>query len=78
MPKEAARIFLKVTNVRCEQLRDITNADAKSEGVMCASDNSGLMHRFNFRVLWDSITDESTNWIANPWVWVYEFERIKP
>ena len=78
MPKEAARIFLKVTNVRCEQLRDITNADAKSEGVMCASDNSGLMHRFNFRVLWDSITDESTNWIANPWVWVSEFERIKP
>ena len=78
MPRKAARIFLRVTNVRCEQVQDITNADAKSEGVMCATDNSGIMHRFNFRFLWDSITDESTNWNANPWVWVYEFERIKP
>ena len=77
MPRSAARIFLRVTNVRCEQVQDITNADAKSEGVMCATDNSGIMHRFNFRFLWDSITDESTNWNANPWVWVYEFERIK-
>ena len=30
--KEAARIFLKVTNVRCERLQDITEDDAISEG----------------------------------------------
>lgn len=33
MPKEAARIFLKVTNVRVERLQDITSDDAISEGV---------------------------------------------
>lgn len=33
MPKGAARIWLKVTNVRVERLQDITPKDAESEGV---------------------------------------------
>lgn len=33
MPREAARIFLKVTDVRVEQLQDITESEAISEGV---------------------------------------------
>lgn len=33
MPKEAARIWLKVTNVRVERLHDITPKDAENEGV---------------------------------------------
>lgn len=33
MPKEAARIFLKVEDVRVERLRDITEEQASSEGV---------------------------------------------
>lgn len=33
MPKEAARIFLKVKDVRVERLRDITEEQALSEGV---------------------------------------------
>ena len=33
MPKEAARIWLKVTDVRVEQLQDITPKDAENEGV---------------------------------------------
>lgn len=32
MPKEAARIFLKVTNVRIANLQDITDEEAKKEG----------------------------------------------
>lgn len=32
MPKEAARIFLKVTNVRIASLQDITDKEAKKEG----------------------------------------------
>ena len=33
MPKEAARIFLKVTDVRVERLQDITPQQAENEGV---------------------------------------------
>ena len=33
MPKEAARIWLKITDVRVERLQDITPKDAKNEGV---------------------------------------------
>lgn len=43
MPKEAARIFLKVTDVRVERLKDMTDKDALNEGaqgVKC--DHEGL------------------------------------
>lgn len=33
MPKEAARIFLKITDVRVERLQDITDADCWHEGL---------------------------------------------
>ena len=77
MPKEAARIWLKVKKVKAQRLQEITNDDAKAEGVICATDNSGMMHRHKFRVLWDSITDTQTSWDANPWVWVIDFERLE-
>ncbi len=35
MPKEAARIWLKVTNVRVERLQEITDEQAKREGIQC-------------------------------------------
>lgn len=41
MPKEAARIFLKVTNVRVERLQDISEDDAKAEGIDRGLDMNG-------------------------------------
>lgn len=91
MPKEAARIWLKVTNVRVEQLQDITEDGAEAEGVI---DNRGFIHspeneydriytaREHFIEIWDRTIKKSDldsyGWDANPWVWVIEFERCEP
>ena len=85
MPKEAARIFLRVIDVRVERLQDITYEECKAEGfdgVIFEDDTGGLpaiaIRRFSG--LWDSTikpTDRDRfGWNANPWVWVIEFERI--
>lgn len=87
MPKEAARIFLRVTVVRCERLQDISVADVWAEGTTlppidepeCSEE---AYARFAFQVLWEStIKQEDADvygWNANPWVWVYNFERVCP
>lgn len=81
MPKSAARIFLRVTGMRVERLQDITEGQAKAEGlennVMSDFGSSALK---KFVGLWDSIIKKSDidkyGWYANPWVWVFEFERV--
>lgn len=81
MPKEAARIWLKVTELRVEQLQEITEVQAQAEGC-----NSGLLTgactaRGQFEDLWNSTIKKSDldyyGWSANPWVWVIEFERCE-
>ena len=85
MPKEAARIFLRVIDVRVERLQDITYEGCKAEGfdgVIFEGDTEGLpaiaINRFS--KMWGSTikpTDRDYfDWNANPWVWVIEFERI--
>lgn len=82
MPKEAARIWLKVTDVRVERLQDITEEGAINEG--CIDDieyAKGKSARNHFIGLWNSTIKKSDidiyGWSANPWVWVVEFERCK-
>ena len=83
MPKSAARIFLLVTDVRVEQVRQITEDDAKAEGVQIGRDNPGcgnscVNYRTAFSLLWDSINAKrGYPWESNCWVWVYGFERIE-
>lgn len=95
MPKEAARIFLRVKDVRVERLLDIDNADAIAEGFSgtpCHHENAdpvlGCTDCLNtgwleppfaeFAQLWDTTIKPADRdrygWIANPWVWVIEFE----
>ncbi len=81
MPKEAARIFLRVTNVRVERLQDIDEGQARKEGFLNDIDfinGTGKSAAKHFADLWDSTVnpDDKYGWIANPWVWVIEFERI--
>jgi hypothetical protein len=77
MPREAARIFLRVTNVRVERLQDISEDEAIKEGAKAYGPNncSGTSARIAFAEIWDKTTTEH-EWRTNPWVWVYEFEKI--
>jgi hypothetical protein len=83
MPKEAARIFLRVTDVRAERLQGITEGGAKAEGATCVplNDIEFAPARLNFGYIWDCTVKKSDldkyGWDANQWVWVYEFERCE-
>lgn len=92
MPKEAARIFLRVTGVRVERLKDITVEQCIKEGfegVSCDCawgctdcQGSGWLEPpiVGFVDTWNSTIKKSDldkyGWDANPWVWAISFERI--
>ena len=79
MPREAARIFLRVTDVRVERLDDMTTDDVFMEGVFPTSTFEHIRDRWH--QVWNSTIkpkDRPTyGWAANPWVWVIRFERIR-
>lgn len=71
MPREAARIFLRVTDVRVERLQEIDDGGVVAEGLEIGC---------YFDELWNRTIKPKDRplygWEANPWVWVIEFERI--
>lgn len=88
MPRWASRILLEVVSVRVERLQDISEADAKAEGVIW--DDAGQYWQPSedincpccfaygaYAELWESINGRES-WDANPWVWVVEFRRVTP
>jgi len=91
MPREAARLFIKITGVRVERLQDISEADAKAEGV--SRDHRMMMYagmgkasiemlervyRDEFILLWNDINAKrGYSWESNPWVFCYSFERVE-
>jgi hypothetical protein len=127
MPREAARLFLRIKTVKAQQVQDITEAEAKAEGVTRIFDhltkeeydkwnamtsfqkpqnehsyNNYLWHgrfrhgegnkhaawpyqysgydsaRDSFSSLWELLNaQQGYGWGGNPWVWAYEFERVK-
>lgn len=84
MPKTAARIFLRVKDVRVERLQNITGDECPSEGVPLYSGPAGgreACYRFCFADIWDDTIKPSDlrdyGWSANPWVWVIKFERYE-
>ncbi len=91
MPKEAARIFLRVTGVRVERVQDISEDDAFSEGagetelyneaehysIGGINIKEGSPAQCAFAGLWDDLhAKKGYGWDVNPWAWVYEFEQI--
>lgn len=92
MPKEAARIWLRVTDVRVERLQECGEGwciDIEKEGIAPPQDpilyiSDDAFHnalRMEFQKIWDSTIKkydiDRYGWNANPWVWVIEFERCE-
>ena len=90
MPRWASRITLEITNVRVERLQDISEEDAKAEGVPI--DDSPCDHarqrcedigclgpgyRSSFCDRWEDINGKKYPWSSNPWVWCISFRRIE-
>lgn len=86
MPRWASRITLEITDVRVERLQDISEDDAKAEGVQPFRGGywrhyqpgwtqHTLTAKGSFLSLWNSINGPAS-WDLNPWVWVVEFKRI--
>ena len=85
MPRWASRITLKVTGVRVSRVQDMSEDDAYDEGITLPDELRWEPELLDFdskdafRTLWDSLnTKPGTDWDANPWVWVIEFERLSP
>ena len=83
MPKKAARIFLRVKEVRVERLHDISEEQATREGCkkgdqyLGENSSSAGTAKQSFMWLWKLLYDIGDYpWISDPWVWVIEFEQI--
>lgn len=92
MPKDAARIWLQVDEIRIERLQDISDEDAIAEGIQkygpfgefkgSAHPNGGAM---KFRAYSKATTafrdiweeiNGQESWQTNPWVWVIKFKVL--
>ncbi len=71
MPRWACRTVVEITEVRVERLQEISEEDARAEGIQEVG--IGAVH--DFMVLWESINGKES-WALNPWVWVIEFRRV--
>jgi len=92
MPRAACRLLLEIVAVRVERVQDISEADAKSEGVNLIRtnrfggeewenhlDDSAFEYfaKDSYATLWDKINGEGSFLGANPWVWVVEFKVVQ-
>lgn len=87
MPKEVARIWLRVTDVRVERLQEMTLDDFLAEGAFPSPEafndpeNAFGQAKRIFTEIWNSTIKKSDQdlygWDANPWVWVIKFERCE-
>lgn len=78
MPRSAARTFIKITDVRCERIQDISEEDCQAEG--CQGGNGSIPgYRFSatprehFKWLWNE-TNGAGAWQRNDWTFAYTFE----
>lgn len=91
LPRLASRITLEIIKVRVQRLHEISENDARAEGVepvreavtiypsrdvRVSSTFDKLSYRPAFMELWDSINGKRVPWSSNPWVWTLTFRRL--
>lgn len=76
MPRWASRILLEVTEIRVERLQEITEDEAKAEGVITEKAVKVSSYVYWFENLWENIHGPGS-WDANPWVWVVCFKVVE-
>jgi len=83
MPREAARLFLEITDVRVERLQDISDEDVMKEVISLPNYAEQAIKDVHYpdpdeiySILWDKINGKKYPWSSNPWVWVIDFKRI--
>ena len=78
IPRALSRITLEIVSVRVERLNDISEEDAKAEGVMLPARTCTMydgIWRDGYQELWEKINGPGS-WVLNPWIWVVGFSRI--
>ena len=77
MPRTYSRITLEITDIRVERVQDITNNDAKSEGVEPEVLSGHYYYLSGYHELWQDLNAKrGYPWESNPWVWVISFKQI--
>ena len=87
MPRAAARIWLRVMNVRVERVQDIGKDGRRASDVLAEGISTEQIAHWQkylhaddapahtYGALWESINGKGS-WARNPWVWVYHLARI--
>lgn len=88
MPRDACRILLEITDIRVQRLQEISEADAKCEGVgkqflisvavggVGKNETMSVSYRCGFRSVWNAINKPMHGWDANPWIWCVSFKTV--
>lgn len=93
MPRWASRLTLEIVSVSVERLQEITEEDARAEGVMsfdtdtmqdavraaAARGQKSATAVDYFRWKWDALNSaRGYSWESDPWVWRIEFKKLSP
>lgn len=77
MPRWASRITLEITNRRVQRLQEISEDDARAEGINCRGCQFKGVASLEYAQLWNQINGPGA-WALNPWVWAITFKRLAP
>ena len=81
MPRAAARIFLRITDVKVQRPQEMDVASCVREGITWENYPNAwtVCAKPAFIKLWDNLNAKrGYEYKANPLCWVYEFERVAP